>query len=268
VDNSISHFSSQVVSGKHVNLVDLVHQESRENIQIFKSEKELSEYTHETEKFFPKESAVDGGVLRALRRHILNPQESQYRRARGQSSQPGNLRQLRAFHSRVPIPSRDCGDTPGVSAQPYLNMSSSPYAFKFNSPMALIHHSCPSALLSSGTTSPNLALAAAQRGYTTTIPTTLRSNYHVMSHVGHFSPGHHRSPPPPPLPLSSFPPLKLPVNSHDHLNMSYHHFINRTDIPRPTRVSCPRGVGPSPLFQYGSSLPRVITCMRRVIFPV
>jgi hypothetical protein len=60
---------------KHVNLVDLVHG-SRENIRIFKSEKELSEYTLESKKFFPKEDAADGGVLRALRRHIFEPQES------------------------------------------------------------------------------------------------------------------------------------------------------------------------------------------------
>jgi hypothetical protein len=41
------------------------------NIQLFESEKELSEYTRVTKKFFPKESAADGGVLRALRRHIF-----------------------------------------------------------------------------------------------------------------------------------------------------------------------------------------------------
>jgi hypothetical protein len=54
--------------------VDLV-EGSREDIQIFESEKELSEYTRRTEKFFPKENAADGGVLRALRRHILAPQD-------------------------------------------------------------------------------------------------------------------------------------------------------------------------------------------------
>ncbi|KAF8470433.1 hypothetical protein DFH94DRAFT_771202 [Russula ochroleuca] len=59
---------------KHVNLVDLV-EGSREDIQIFKSEKKLSEYTRRTEKFFPKEDAADGGVLRALRRHILAPRD-------------------------------------------------------------------------------------------------------------------------------------------------------------------------------------------------
>jgi hypothetical protein len=64
----------QAVVKKHVNLVDLVHG-SKVEVRIFETEKELSEYTQETEKYFPKENAKDGGVLRALRRHILNPRE-------------------------------------------------------------------------------------------------------------------------------------------------------------------------------------------------
>ncbi|KAH8998353.1 hypothetical protein EDB86DRAFT_2912760 [Lactarius hatsudake] len=59
---------------KHVNLVDLVHG-SKKEVQIFKTEKELSEYTIATEKYFPKEDAQDGGVLRALRRQILAPRK-------------------------------------------------------------------------------------------------------------------------------------------------------------------------------------------------
>jgi len=107
-----------VVLKKHVNLVDLVHG-SREKIPIFKTEKELSDYTHDTGKFFPKENAVDGGVLRALRRHILVPRERQSRQ--GQRSLDLGLAThttTRAFHSRVPIPSResgrDGGDAPVV----------------------------------------------------------------------------------------------------------------------------------------------------------
>jgi hypothetical protein len=64
----------QAVVKKHVNLVDLVHG-SKVEVRIFKTEKQLSEYTIATGKFFPKESAKDGGVLRALRRQILNPRE-------------------------------------------------------------------------------------------------------------------------------------------------------------------------------------------------
>jgi len=69
------HECRAAVFKKHVNLVDLVER-SRENIQIFESEIKLSEYTRETKKFFPKENAANGGVLRALRRHILAPRSS------------------------------------------------------------------------------------------------------------------------------------------------------------------------------------------------
>jgi len=83
---------------------------------------------------------------------------------------------LRAFHSKVPIPSRDCGNAPGVSSQPYLTMPSSPHVFKFNSPVntPLLCFSP----LTQRTTSPNLVLAAPQRGCT---PATKRSPCHVMS---------------------------------------------------------------------------------------
>ncbi|KAH9173557.1 hypothetical protein EDB89DRAFT_1958493 [Lactarius sanguifluus] len=73
VPNTLWKCRAEVLE-KHVNLVDLVHG-SKEEVRIFKTERELSEYTKETEKYFPKESAVDGGVLRALRRHILVPRE-------------------------------------------------------------------------------------------------------------------------------------------------------------------------------------------------
>ncbi|KAH9066262.1 hypothetical protein EDB87DRAFT_1590010 [Lactarius vividus] len=76
---------------KHVNLVDLVHGPKKKP-QIFKTEKELSKYTIETEKFFPKEEAKDGGVLRALRRHILAPREdakfSRKNKAQGDNDGP------------------------------------------------------------------------------------------------------------------------------------------------------------------------------------
>jgi len=42
---------------------------------MFNTEKDLSEYTQQTEKFFPKEDAEDAGVLRRLRRHILVPRD-------------------------------------------------------------------------------------------------------------------------------------------------------------------------------------------------
>ncbi|KAI0293598.1 hypothetical protein BC826DRAFT_910617 [Russula brevipes] len=61
-----------VVVTKHVNLVDLI-EGNRKEVRIFETEEQLSQYTRETCKFFPKEDAKDGGVLRALRRHILSP---------------------------------------------------------------------------------------------------------------------------------------------------------------------------------------------------
>ncbi|KAK7177635.1 hypothetical protein PSPO01_16314, partial [Paraphaeosphaeria sporulosa] len=47
----------------HVNLVDLVDTSGR-NVELFTCLDELSEYTIETGKFFPKESAYAGGVLK------------------------------------------------------------------------------------------------------------------------------------------------------------------------------------------------------------
>jgi len=69
---------------KHVNLVDLVHG-SKVEVRLFKTEKQLSEYTKETEKYFPKESARDGGVLRALRRRILAPRDDRISHKRDKS---------------------------------------------------------------------------------------------------------------------------------------------------------------------------------------
>ena len=75
----------QAVLDKHVNLVDLV-QGSKVEVRIFNTEKQLSEYTKETKKYFPKEEAKDGGVLRALRRHITAPREGLNSSRRGQGS--------------------------------------------------------------------------------------------------------------------------------------------------------------------------------------
>ena len=72
----------QVVLSKHVNLVDLLHGSKVE----FKTEKKLSGYTKETGNFFPKASARDGGVLRALRRHILVPREGMSSSTRNKGS--------------------------------------------------------------------------------------------------------------------------------------------------------------------------------------
>jgi hypothetical protein len=79
---------------KHVNLVDLAHG-SKEEVRIFETEKQLSVYTKKTKKFFPKESAKDGGVLRALRRRIFAPRDgtslSRRRKVRGDNDGPDPL---------------------------------------------------------------------------------------------------------------------------------------------------------------------------------
>jgi hypothetical protein len=64
----------QVVLSTHVNIVDLIDSpRTHEPIYKFASEKELSAYTIRSKKFFPRESAYAGGLLRFLLRQILNP---------------------------------------------------------------------------------------------------------------------------------------------------------------------------------------------------
>jgi len=54
----------------HVNLVDLVDTSGRE-AECFSSLRELRDYTTSTGKYFPKESAYAGGVLKFLLREIF-----------------------------------------------------------------------------------------------------------------------------------------------------------------------------------------------------
>jgi len=64
----------QAVLSTHVNLVDLVDApRTGQPVPVFKSEFELSDYTIDSEKFFPRANAYAGGLLRLLLRHILNP---------------------------------------------------------------------------------------------------------------------------------------------------------------------------------------------------
>jgi hypothetical protein len=53
-----------------VNLVDLVDISGRD-VELFTCLDELREYTIDTGRFFPKESAYAGGVLKFLLREIL-----------------------------------------------------------------------------------------------------------------------------------------------------------------------------------------------------
>ncbi|EOA85862.1 uncharacterized protein SETTUDRAFT_111081 [Exserohilum turcica Et28A] len=64
------HDCKEKIKTIHVNLVDLVDT-SRDGVELFASLEELSEYTIESGKYFPKESAYAGGVLKFLLREIL-----------------------------------------------------------------------------------------------------------------------------------------------------------------------------------------------------
>ncbi|KIM42846.1 hypothetical protein M413DRAFT_10279 [Hebeloma cylindrosporum] len=69
------------VAATHVNIVDLVEaQTTGKPVQSFSSERELSDYTMEFRKFFPRDNAYAGGLLKFLLRNILNPSNSRGRR--------------------------------------------------------------------------------------------------------------------------------------------------------------------------------------------
>ncbi|TDL25356.1 hypothetical protein BD410DRAFT_636858 [Rickenella mellea] len=62
------------VKQTHVNLVDLVDtRRTGQPVTVYDSEDELRAYTIFTRKFFPRESAYAGGLLRYLLRKILSP---------------------------------------------------------------------------------------------------------------------------------------------------------------------------------------------------
>jgi len=62
------------VKNTHVNIVDLLdRRHTGQRVRVFDSVQELSNYTKDTEKYFPKENAYAGGVLKFLLREILNP---------------------------------------------------------------------------------------------------------------------------------------------------------------------------------------------------
>ncbi|KAJ7064902.1 hypothetical protein C8F01DRAFT_983777, partial [Mycena amicta] len=64
----------EVVSGTHVNIVDLVDPANLgRSIHRFTHVRELSEYTIEEDKYFPRNHAKAGGVLQYLLREIIKP---------------------------------------------------------------------------------------------------------------------------------------------------------------------------------------------------
>ena len=70
----------QILKGKYVNLVDLVDRHhTGKAVSQFESLEKLQLYTVQTGKYFPKESAYAGGVLKHLLREILNKHKSSCR---------------------------------------------------------------------------------------------------------------------------------------------------------------------------------------------
>ncbi|KDR67098.1 hypothetical protein GALMADRAFT_130478 [Galerina marginata CBS 339.88] len=61
----------KAVTSTHVNLVDLTTRSG--HIRIFSSVEELSEYTMENDKIFPRDNVYAGDLLQHLLRHIFNP---------------------------------------------------------------------------------------------------------------------------------------------------------------------------------------------------
>ncbi|KAL4265670.1 hypothetical protein AB1N83_003362 [Pleurotus pulmonarius] len=75
------------VSSKHINLVDLT-QNPGGRVRIFCSLEQLRAYTNDTEKYFPKQNAYAGGLLKYLLREI----RCKYRGDRGLSGSRGRRR--------------------------------------------------------------------------------------------------------------------------------------------------------------------------------
>ena len=63
----------QRVRQTHMNLVDLVNTpRTGASVKVFPNLKKLQDYTIKYEKYFPKEDAYAGGLLRFLLREILH----------------------------------------------------------------------------------------------------------------------------------------------------------------------------------------------------
>lgn len=64
----------QIIARTHVNLVDLVDvAQTGGSVQIFDTVKQLSRYTVKNKKYFPKENAHTGHLLKYLLRSIFDP---------------------------------------------------------------------------------------------------------------------------------------------------------------------------------------------------
>ena len=62
---------------------------TRKKARIFPTEVALSEYTKSTEKYFPKDNAYAGNLLKFLLRQIMNPHRSRNEGGRGRGRRRG-----------------------------------------------------------------------------------------------------------------------------------------------------------------------------------
>ncbi|KDR67190.1 hypothetical protein GALMADRAFT_258585 [Galerina marginata CBS 339.88] len=77
----------RIVTGTHVNLVDLVVNSG--TVRVFDSVAELSTYSRFTGKIFPREDAYAGELLRYLLRHIMDPSKDSGRGGPGREPRGG-----------------------------------------------------------------------------------------------------------------------------------------------------------------------------------
>ncbi|KAG8737999.1 hypothetical protein FRC12_016950 [Ceratobasidium sp. 428] len=75
----------ELVRSTHVNIIDLIDTSvTGDKVQHFESEWQLSEYTRNTRKYFPKKNAYAGGLLKSLLQHITSPRNGEiHSRQRG-----------------------------------------------------------------------------------------------------------------------------------------------------------------------------------------
>ncbi|KAG9088430.1 hypothetical protein FRC07_012579 [Ceratobasidium sp. 392] len=76
-----------LVKSTYVNIVDLVDfPTTQKPVELFDGEEELSEYTKSTGKYFPKEHAYAGGLLKFLLRRIDYPGDGRAQSQKKQST--------------------------------------------------------------------------------------------------------------------------------------------------------------------------------------
>jgi len=105
----------ELVKGKFINLIDLINARDNPSVVIthYRSEVELSEYTLNTKKIFPRDHVDAGSLLTYLLRHIDNPDPnrrdpSQATRGRGKKKggRRNNLQHIKNTGPKHRGPSR------------------------------------------------------------------------------------------------------------------------------------------------------------------